>query len=73
MFSTCQNPFFWELKHIEGKRRKTGHFDSLYSKCVQRTLGAYCSISNSGTKRFIIGNHKENMTEEYRRPELFVR
>lgn len=58
---------------MEGERREIRHFDSLYSKCVQRTLGACCSINNSATKRFIIGNHKENITEEYRRPELFVR
>lgn len=46
---------------MEREKRKICHFDSLYGKCVQCTLGAYCSINNSATGRFIMGHHKENM------------
>lgn len=58
----ARNPSFLGLKHMERERRKICHFDSLYGKCVQRTLGAYCSINNNATGRFIMGDHKENMT-----------
>lgn len=43
------------------EKRKICHFDSSYGKCVQRTLGAYCSINKNATGRFIVGDHKENM------------
>lgn len=43
------------------EKRKRCHFDSLYGTCVQCTLGAYCSINNNGSGRFIMGDHKENM------------
>lgn len=46
---------------MEREKRKICHFDSLYGKCVQCTLGAYCSINNNATGRFIMGHHKENM------------
>lgn len=46
---------------MEREKRKICHFDSSNGKCVQRTLGAYCSISNSATGRFIMGDHRENM------------
>lgn len=46
---------------MEREKRKICHFDSLYGKSVQRTLGAYCSINNTARGRFIMGDHKENM------------
>lgn len=54
---------------MEGKKGKICHFDSSYGKCLQRTLGAYCSINNDATGRFMMGHHKENMAVKTIRPE----